>query len=110
MAGELTKPSDATLQMRKNRCYYLADLFFPVELNMSTLYGRITMDADICHGKPCIRGLRYPVETVLEWLSAGMTNEEILADYADLQYEDILAALAFAARLAQVKRIDSLAA
>jgi len=40
---------------------------------------RITLDASICHGEPCIRGLRYPVENILEWLSAGMSVEEILA-------------------------------
>ncbi len=77
---------------------------------MTTLSDRITINADICHGKPCVRGLRYPVETVLEWLSAGMTHAEILADYPDLEHEDILAVLAFATRLAQVKRIDALAA
>lgn len=60
---------------------------------------RITIDPDICHGKPCIRGLRYPVETMLELLSSGMTPEEILADYEDLEREDILAALSFAKRL-----------
>ncbi|OYY74743.1 MAG: hypothetical protein B7Y40_04015 [Gammaproteobacteria bacterium 28-57-27] len=71
---------------------------------------RITMDPAICHGKPCIRGLRYPVENVLEWLSSGMTIEDILADYADLEREDILAVLAFAARLAHVNRVERLAA
>ena len=71
---------------------------------------RITIDASICHGKPCIRGLRYPVENILEWLSAGMTVEEILADYEDLEREDILAALAFASQLLKVKRIAQLAA
>lgn len=64
---------------------------------------RITIDPEICHGKPCIRDLRYPVEMILELLSAGMTFEEILADYEDLEREDIYAALAFATRLAQVK-------
>ena len=67
---------------------------------------RITMDPDICHGKPCIRGLRYPVETILELLSSGMTPEEILADYQDLEQEDILAVLSFATRLSQLKRIE----
>ena len=67
---------------------------------------RITTDPDICHGKPCIRGLRYPVELILELLSSDMTIEEILADYADLEREDILAALAFAARLSQIKRLE----
>lgn len=71
---------------------------------------RITIDPAICHGKPCIRGLRYPVENVLEWLASGMSIEDILADYEDLEREDILAALAFAARLSHIKRIDSLAA
>ena len=77
---------------------------------MSSLLERITIDPGTCHGKPCIRGLRYPVETILELLSAGMTTEDILRDYEDLDREDILAALAFAARLAQVKRIQPPAA
>lgn len=67
---------------------------------------RITIDPDICHGKPTIRGLRYPIEMILELLSSDMTLEEILADYEDLEREDILAALAFATRLSQVKRIE----
>lgn len=71
---------------------------------------RITIDPAICHGKPCIRGLRYPVETILELLSSGMSIDEVLRDYEDLEREDILATLAFAARLAQVKRIQPLAA
>ena len=71
---------------------------------------RITTDPDICHGKPCIRGLRYPVEMILELLSLGMTTEEILADYADLEREDILAALSFATRLSQIKRLEPVSA
>jgi len=67
---------------------------------------RITIDPEICHGKPTIRGLRYPVETILELLSSGMTIEEILADYEDLEREDILAALAFATQLSRIKRIE----
>ena len=57
------------------------------------LADRITIDPEICHGKPTIRGLCYPVETILELLSSGMTSEEILADYEDLEPEDILAVL-----------------
>jgi uncharacterized protein (DUF433 family) len=71
---------------------------------------RITIDPAVCHGRPCIRGLRYPVENVLEWLAGGMTIDEILADYEDLEREDILAALAYAAKMAQTKRIEPLAA
>ena len=63
--------------------------------NSADMIARITIDPEICHGKPCIRGLRYPVETILELLSAGMTQEEILADYDDLEAQDILAALDF---------------
>lgn len=71
---------------------------------------RITTNPDICHGKPCIRGLRYPVQTILEWLAGGMTVVEILDDYPDLESDDIFAALAYAARLAQTNRIELLAA
>lgn len=81
----------------------------PPAHNADTLMQRITMDPHLCHGKPCIRGLRYPVEMLLELLSAGMTSEEILADYADLEQADILAALVFATRLSQVKRIQPIA-
>ena len=68
---------------------------------------RITINPEICHGKPCIRGLRYPVETILEWLSSGMNTDEIIADYEDLEKEDIMAALAFASQIIKVKRIAS---
>lgn len=78
--------------------------------NHPMLSDRITVDPAVCHGKPCVRGLRYPVEFVLELLSSGMTTEQVLADYEDLERDDILAVLAFAARLAQVKRIEPLAA
>ncbi len=67
---------------------------------------RITIDPQVCHGKPCVRGLRYPVDFILELLSSGMGTDDILADYEDLEREDILAVLAYAARLSQVKRIE----
>jgi len=66
------------------------------------LLQRITLDPNICHGKPCIRGLRYPVELIIELLSSGMNAKEIIDNYNDLEHEDILAALLFAARLTQV--------
>ncbi len=72
------------------------------------LLDRITMDPDICHGKPVVRGLRYPVETLLELMASEMTPDDILADYEDLEREDLLAVLAFAARLSQVKRMQPL--
>ena len=71
---------------------------------------RITMDPEICHGKPTVRGLRYTVESILELLSSGMAVEEILADYEDLEREDILAVLDFARQLSQIKRIGPIVA
>ena len=58
---------------------------------------RITIDADICHGKPCIRGLRITVYDVLSYLAAGMSQQEILTDFPSLTTEDILACLSYAA-------------
>jgi uncharacterized protein (DUF433 family) len=71
---------------------------------------RITLDPTVCHGKPCVRGLRYTVESLLELMAGGMSVDEILADYEDLERDDILAALAYAARLAHVKRMERFAA
>jgi uncharacterized protein (DUF433 family) len=71
---------------------------------------RITSDPAICHGQPTIRGLRYPVETLLELLSAGMTIDEVLADYPDLERDDILAALEFGALAAGRHRVVLLGA
>ncbi len=69
---------------------------------------RITIDPNICHGKPCIRNMRYPVETILELLSSGMSTEEILDDYEDLEKEDILAVLKYASKLSHIKSIHKL--
>ena len=73
------------------------------------LLNRITINANICHGKPTIRGLRYPVENMLELLAADMTHEEILADYPDLVREDLLACLVYAVRVTQTKAVYPLA-
>lgn len=70
---------------------------------------RITSDPSICHGKPTIRGLRYPVETLLDLLASGMTIEEVLGDYPDLEREDLLAALEFGALAAGMRRVVPLA-
>ena len=73
------------------------------------LITRITIDANICHGKPTIRGLRYPVDNMLELLASGMTIEELLQDYPDLEKEDFLACLQYAAKLTQIKSIYRIA-
>jgi len=57
---------------------------------------RITIDIEICHGKPCIRGMRWPVEVIIDMLGSGMTTDEIVEDHPELEKEDILAALNFA--------------
>ncbi|MCC5842179.1 MAG: DUF433 domain-containing protein [Opitutales bacterium] len=67
------------------------------------LLKRITLSPNICHGKPCIRGLRYPVEFILELLSGDTTEADILADYPDLEPEDIRAVQAYAARMTKLK-------
>lgn len=73
---------------------------------MASRLHRITTDPEICHGKPCIRGLRYPVTSMLELMAGGMTNHEILADYSDLEADDLLACLEYAARLSEVKSLE----
>jgi len=72
---------------------------------MSDLMQRITIDPEICHGKPCIRGMRWPVEVLLDLLSSGMTHEEILEDHPELEKEDIYASLAYARRIVSGKSL-----
>lgn len=62
-------------------------------MSKNELLSRITINPEICHGKPTIRGLRYPVENMLELLAAGMAIDELLEDYPDLEREDILACI-----------------
>lgn len=77
---------------------------------MDNLLTRITLNPDILFGKPTIRNLRYPVTMLLDLLAAGMTVEEILEDYEDLEREDLQACLLFASRLAEVKSIHLITA
>ena len=62
------------------------------------LLSRITIEAQICHGKPCVRGMRWPVEVILDMLGSDMTIEAILEDHPELEREDILACIQFAQR------------
>lgn len=77
---------------------------------MENYLSRITVNPEICHGKPTIRNMRYPVEMILDLLSAGMTAEEIIADYPAIEKEDIQACLQFASRLTKIKSIHSIVA
>jgi len=79
-------------------------------MSAEQLLKRITISPEICHGKPCIRGLRYPVEFLLELLSGDSSVADILADYPDLEPDDLKAANAYAARLARIKRFQPLPA
>lgn len=78
-----------------------------METAASSAHPRITIDPNICHGQPTVRGLRYPVQNVLEYLASGMTEAEILADYPDLEAEDLRACQAYAASLLQ-RRVSPL--
>ncbi len=66
---------------------------------MPNFLSRITFDPEICHGRPIIRGMRWSVEVILDLLSAGMTEEEILNDHLELEKEDFLASIQFARRI-----------
>jgi uncharacterized protein (DUF433 family) len=74
-------------------------------MNNEALLARITVDPDVCHGKPCVRGLRYPVEMLLEYLAGGDSAESLLAEFPDLQREDILACHEFARRMLAAKSV-----
>jgi uncharacterized protein (DUF433 family) len=75
-----------------------------------SLLERVTVDPAVCHGKPCIRGLRYPVEVLLDLMASGMRDDAILADYPDLEPDDLRAAIAFAADVVRTRRMTTFAA
>lgn len=72
-----------------------------------TALDRITVNPSQCGGRPCIRGMRIRVSDLLDLLGAGATPEEILADYPDLEREDISAALLWAARYIDHPRLSA---
>lgn len=65
---------------------------------MNSLLKRITIDPGICHGKPVIRGRRYPVESMREYLAGGDSVKDVLREFPDLERDDLLACIEFAAR------------
>ena len=74
------------------------------------LISRITINQEICQGRPTIRNTRYAVDLILDLLSAGMSEVEILEDYPALEIMDIKACLAFASQLSKVKSIHRIVA
>lgn len=73
---------------------------------MNTLLERITIDPAVCFGKPCIRGTRIWVSLLLDFLAAGMSMDDILADYPHLVEEDIRAAIAYGAEMSRERYVD----
>ncbi len=71
----------------------------------ASLLERITLNPTICHGKPCIRNLRYPVESILEYLTAGDSVADILEEFEDLEAADIMACLAYATASVKTKSV-----
>ncbi len=76
---------------------------------MDNYLSRITINPEICHGKPCIRGMRWPVDVILDLLSSEMSVEDILSDHAELEREDIIASLQYAKLLASGKSLSEVA-
>lgn len=68
------------------------------------LLNRITKQPSICHGRPTIRGLRYPVDSMLDLLASDMSIDEILEDYPDLERDDLLACLEYDSQLSRTKK------
>ena len=74
------------------------------------LLERITLNPEISHGKPTIRNMRYTISMILDLLSAGMSTEELIADYPALEKEDIQACLFYASRLSETKTLYKISA
>lgn len=73
---------------------------------MNPLLARISMDPNVCFGKPCIRGTRIWVSLILDFLANGMATEEILAEYPQLAAEDVRAAIAYAAEMTRERYVE----
>lgn len=74
------------------------------------LINRITINPEICHGRPTIRNTRYTVDLILDLLSSGMSESDIIDDYPALEVKDIKACLSFASQLSKVKSVSRIVA
>ena len=72
---------------------------------MNPLLERISIDPNVCFGKPCVRGTRIWVSLLLDFLAAGASVEEILADYPQLTRQDVLAAIAYGAEMSRDRHV-----
>lgn len=75
-------------------------------MTRSELLDRISVDPNVCFGKPCIRGHRIWVSLILDFLASGMSTDAILGEYPGLEPEDILACIAYGAELARERTFD----
>jgi uncharacterized protein (DUF433 family) len=75
-------------------------------VNENPLLQRISVDPEVCFGKPCIRGTRIWVSLLLDFLAAGMSIKEILEDYPHLTEEDIRAAIAYGAEMSRERYVE----
>jgi uncharacterized protein (DUF433 family) len=73
---------------------------------MDRLLERISVDPNVCFGKPCIRGTRIWVSLILDFLANGMTMEEVLAEYPSLTLKDIRAAIAYGAEMSRERYVE----
>ncbi len=73
---------------------------------MNPLLNRISIDPNICFGKPCIKGTRIWVSLILDYLSSGMSIDELLEEYPHLTKEDILAAIAYGAEMSRERYVE----
>ncbi len=77
-----------------------------IKMTKDELLSRISIDSNICFGKPCIRGHRIWVSMILDFLASGMTFQDILEDYPGLEEEDILACIAYGAEMSRERYIE----
>jgi uncharacterized protein (DUF433 family) len=70
------------------------------------LLARISIDPNVCFGKPCIRGHRIWVSLILDFLASGMTTDEVLAQYPGLEIDDLLACIAYGAEMSRERYVD----
>jgi uncharacterized protein (DUF433 family) len=73
---------------------------------MNSLLERVSIDPNVCFGKPCIRGTRIWVSLILDFLASGTSMEELLEEYPQLTTEDILAAIAYGAEMARERYVE----
>ena len=80
--------------------------YIGAKMTREELLSRITINPNVCFGKPCIRGHRIWVSLILDFLASGMSAEEILREYPDLTGEDILACVAYGAEMARERYVE----